>query len=709
MILLETVEREDHVQATLFEKSNAIRNRQKKKEVKITKVPLVPNKLRGVPDAMVEDINSILKLSNCPQYFGITTGDTSFNFLSDCVSSWKDKTVLIDLETENMHDVDFITNALALLELAHTKSMFTIRQCGRFQSLYRKTTHLYLLDINKIGDFAAKMLPKSRSLPTTHTEIWDSNLQQFRTCINEEEELIATREFHGHWMGNSKAKQVCAFAELRTEGNLGYRGINLFPDKVVTKNDIENLIFNGNKLPHDIQKAFVRAHGPHVSNLFRPPPADLRELFYPFFLTNELGHINEEGAITKYFWKALSSVPSKARFDGFQLAVIGRFGRRWQLLLLSIVKLLLIMRYVPPDLKRIARFPIPKPGKTNEYRPISLCHDLYCFLNGIITTYSSAGIELALILHEGLVAYRRGKGCHSLVTIEQCFREDCMEGAGPCVQLDEDEENFFDRVPVAILLAAMRVNGFPEQGYIEFKASAMGAKEVEIITCKGTAYAKFICGLEQGNPDSPTIANLVIKFKHDVWDVVSNEIKSIFNQQKVAGNEKYVFNTRDDIDGDVAICKIGYCDDNSKYIRVEDENNLPLLVQYYLQLAGDISMVTKIGRKGGKCDIQFFNISAQLTINLTQCSSIAWSFKSDAPEREKVPFRVNLQPEENEKFKHITDYGNLELEQEQIWDAIVKSKPHKHLGLIGSLSGDTSATSTYFLGKLKERLATLKV
>jgi len=577
------------------------------------------------------------------------------------------------------------------------------------QYSYRKSTHAYLLSVNKIGDFVRKIIHKSRSAPTTHTKIRDKHTGDLRDCVNEHEELIATQEFHGHWMGNSSAKEICAFATVREEGNLGFRGVDLTPDRVVTLKDVDKLIHNGGKLSKEIKTAFVKAHGSHVSNLFRPPQIDLRELFYPFYFTDKNGTMNEEEMVEKIFWKAIASVPSKARFDGFQLAVIGRFGQRWQKLLLKIIKLLLVMRYIPESLKKISRFPIPKPGKVNEYRPISLCHDLYCFLNGVITTYSSAGIERARILHAGLVAYRKGKGCHSLVTVEQSFREDCLESEYPTVQLDEDEEKFFDRVPVAILLAAMRVNGFPEQGYIEFKASAMGAKEVEIVTCKGTAYATFICGLEQGNPDSPTVANLVIKFKHDVWDVVSKEIRKIFQKQKKFNNEKYAFNSVDKLDGNVIICKIGYCDDNSKFIRVENEEDLIILVQHYLQMAGDLSMTTKIGRKGTKCDIQFFNISAHLTLKLTKCTSIAWSFMQDAPIKETVPFRVHMKPTELKKLKIMIDYDGLNLDEQIKWDKIIHSAPHRHLGLIGNLSGDTTATSTYFIQKMKERLAKLKV
>jgi len=55
----------------------------------------------------------------------------------------------------------------------------------------------------------------------------------------------------------------------------------------------------------------------------------------------------------------------------------------------------------------------------------------------------------------------------------------------------------------------------------------MSEKMVEIITCKGTVFAKFVCGLEQGNPDSPTIANLVIKMKHDVWAMLPKSLRDI--------------------------------------------------------------------------------------------------------------------------------------------------------------------------------------
>jgi len=209
-------------------------------------------------------------------------------------------------------------------------------------------------------------------------------------------------------MANSRAQEVCAFAKLRIEGKLGIRGIDLYPDRIISENDIPKLVHKGEKLSKDMKRQFVSAHGEHTANLFRPPDQDREELFYPFYLTDVTGRMNEDNKFEENFIKAISSIPTKARYNGFHMAVVGRFGERWQKALLHIIKLILILRYIPTDLKRMARFPIPKPGKINEYRPISLCHDIYCFVNGICTKYTSAGIEKANFLHDGIVAYRPG-------------------------------------------------------------------------------------------------------------------------------------------------------------------------------------------------------------------------------------------------------------------------------------------------------------
>jgi len=713
-ILEELLEREKHIQAIEFETSKAKSTKKKKATNEDPHLPIgenLENMLPHTSDNMVKLINHWLHDSNCDQAFNKSNFNNQESHVFLSTESQNHLSPLRNLDIKKLvagtaEDVRFFyqktQEAIALL------SRFT-NKISRVQSWYKHSTLDYLLETNNIDKFTSKLMHKDRSAPETHTEIWDASLQSMRPCINEYEELIATSDHHNHWMANSKASEICAFAKIVSKGKLGYRGIKLSPNRKITIADVPKLIHNGDRLPPALKKAFVRAHGKHTASIFSPPEQDRPELFYPFFMLNREGDMNENENFQKMFYKAISGIPAKARYEGYHMAVVGRFGPRWQKALMNIAKLILIMRYVPSDLKRMARFPIPKPGRKNEYRPISLCHDLYCFISGICNKYSSAGIEKANFLQDSITAYRPGKGCGSLVTVEQCFREDCKEHDSPVVQIDEDEEKFFDRIPVEILLAAMRINGFPEQGYLEMKASAMSAKYVDIITKKGIAYAKFICGLEQGNPDSPTVANLVIKLKHDVWEYISDKASKIFkkNDNKIGG--KYVFNSIDRIDGPVTLCKFGYCDDNSKYCFVKNENDLLFLTKYFLQLAGDLSMVTKIGRKGSKSEIQFFNVSAEFALKIKKHLSTAWSFVCDAPMEEEVPVKICLKEDELQKFMELSNYENMNQEDQESWDKIIFPKAHRHLGLTGTLSGITRETCKKTLRKMVDRIRKLKL
>jgi len=686
----ENNERSLHISAIQHECQRKTENNKRKFDDQQEK-PTVGNTLPHVSDNVTKLLNFWLADSGCKQGFNVNSGtNNSPAFLSQKIDDWS-----VHLQSVDSKEVDLsIPHQSKLILEKLVKSQVELQkfstQIGRLQGFYRRTTLDYYLDTSNIASFTRKVSHKSRQAPAAHTSIWDDSIQDYRNCTNELEELQATSAFHGRWMANSKANETCAFATIRKHGRLGNRGICLHPNRIISMADVPSLIHKGESLPRAIKKAFVRAHGRHTARLFKEPEVDNPEFFYPFFLTDDKDGMQNGEDLEGKLWRAISSTPSKARFEGFQLAVVGRFGTRWRKLLLNIVKLILVMRYVPTALKKMARFPIPKPGKHNEYRPISLCHDLYCFIMGIITTYSSAAIERAGILHEGLMAYQKGKGCANLVTTELSFREDCLENYVPSVQIDEDEEKFFDRIPVEILLAAMRVNGFPNQGYIEIKASAMEAKTVEIITAKGVTYARFICGLEQGNPDSPTISNLVIKFKHDVWGSISREIKKILERNNVDNHERYKFHSVDSEDGQIFLCKIGYSDDNSKFISVSNEEDILALVKYFTQLSGDISMVTKIGRKSAKCEIQFYNISATLALKMEKVWSVAWSFVDDAPIQEQIPFKIHMQQAELLKFYNISDFFNLEENEQEQWNNIINAPAHKHLGLASTLGADTS-------------------
>jgi len=705
----ESEERANHIAAIQYMQNSGIPSTKEKCTSSEKHLEPSPNSLPYISDNLTNLINSWLKNSGCENYLNKANRKDPLQTLTSEIENWKSPIT-------DYFDPPSMKNNHILFEKVKTsfnkceKDLVALNgKITRIQTAYRKDTLQYFIEVNTIHSFTRKVLPKPRSPPATHSLIWDEKLQAERQCRNEAEELKATSEFHGKWMGDSKATENCAFAKVIRKGRLGPRGIELNPDRKLTMKDIPSLIKNGDKLPRRVKRAFLRAHNKHTANLFRSPKKPRKEFFYPFFLRNSEGIMNKSSFLESHLWKCLASIPGKARFDGFQLATIGRFGVRWRKVLLDIIKLMFIMRFIPADIRKIQRFPIPKPGKANEYRPISLCNDLYCFINAIQTRITSDAIEKCGLLHTGITSYRRGKSCATLVAVEQCFREDCFENNLPAVQIDEDEEKFFDRVCLEIILAVMKINGFPDQGFLELKACAMGEKLVEIITSKGSTFAKFICGLEQGNPDSPTIANLVIKLKHDVWKTINTELQEIFNRNKGHKCNMYKFRTFDPADGQLIICMIGYCDDNSKFLSAINEKDLLKLVEIYTQLAGDLSMVTKIGRKSSKCDVHFFNVSAAFTLKIKKCWSTAWSFVHDSPIEEEVPFKVCMKQEEFNKFLILSDYNNLSTEDQLCWDKIITSDPHRHLGLSGTLDGDTSATCMRTVEKMYEKIDTLKI
>jgi len=528
---------------------------------------------------IVKLINAWLAEEGCQQGFNTKNVRDKFDFLNkDAMSKWKNSLLHWDDFTVDINNSDTRINMLGDLEKAETILRNLQLNIITAQCSYKIQTLNYFIDTNKISSFTNKVLPKNRDAPIPHSQIWDPKIQQHRKCRNETEEMLATSLHHHKWMSPSAAKESCAFAEIVRDGNLGPRGIKLKPNRKVSFADIPTLIKHGHKLPDDIKTKFVQAHGQHTASLFCEPDKDRVEFFYPFYLIGKNGEMNKENVLKESFMQAISGIPGKARHEGFQMAVLGRFGKRWRDVMFQLIKLMLIMRYVPPDLKRISRFPIPKPGRVGEYRPISLCHDMYCFLNGIVTVITTKGIEDAKILHDGLTSYRPGMGCATLVGVEQAFREDCIQSGIPSAQIDEDEEKFFDRIPLEIILAAMRVCGFPNQGFLEFKANCMDNKHVEIITNKGSARATFSCGLEQGNPNSPTIANLVILMKHKIWNILCKELLQKLGK-KAEDCHRYTFHIVDKKDGSLEIKMMGFCDDNSRFLSTINEEDLIFLTK----------------------------------------------------------------------------------------------------------------------------------
>ena len=152
-----------------------------------------------------------------------------------------------------------------------------------------------------------------------------------------------------------------------------------------------------------------------------------------------------------------------------------------------------------------------------------------------------------------------------------------------------------------------------------------------IITRIGTTHTTYECGLPQGSPLSCIIANLVILMKHKAMridpDNPSAEIDAYRNKNG------YTYQIVDPEDIKLTIASEGYSDDNLRYTQAPTTTELIHIAKTYARYSGDISLVTKIGRKGSKSGITLYNYPPEKVEQLHNFTSVAWSFNSDSVEK----------------------------------------------------------------------------
>jgi len=167
----------------------------------------------------------------------------------------------------------------------------------------------------------------------------------------------------------------------------------------------------------------------------------------------------------------------------------------------------------------------------------------------------------------------------------------------------------------------------------------------------------------------------------------------------------YTFEITDKKDGKLIIKMMGYCDDNSRFLSLLNEEDLIKLTKKYLKLTGDLSMVTKIGRKGSKSELHFYNLSSQTAIKLKEWETVAWSFSTDTATKEFVPFKISLQEEEEKKLSQlIHNDPDMSDDTKEKWEQRMRPVEHKHLGLHSDLKGNTNVTRMEVGKKIKKRI-----
>ena len=436
-------------------------------------------------------------------------------------------------------------------------------------------------------------------------------------------------------MSPSKAEQQIHYATL-SKDDVGLNGIiwNEKPEHL-DNDDVSRLIPEGMILPDDTAQRFCQAHNKgNVRELLRPPDTKVYDeaLLWPFYLNKNSGHIHDDD-LERKFWKGCRNTPGKARHAGWHMALYGRLHAELGDTMVILCRLMLVLRHIPSELKRITRLPIPKP-EPGATRPLALLHDINAFLIAMVSEKLGQGLEATGAIPRETIAYRAGHGTDDITLAVMAIREDALESKTLTAIIEEDEEKFFDRVVLELQLLALIKCGCPPKGYVEFKADDLDRRPVDIITRSGTTQAWFETGIMQGSMLSVQVANPVTSLKFDAWR----------SGRRPRDCHPYDLSTHDPLDYDHRkLWAAGYCDDNSRWMKfqsprkgnrqtlsgnpdaaVDPEGNrrnvdtreaqanelikaqaqmATRTIQDSIDATGDLSMITKLGRKGAKTTV----------------------------------------------------------------------------------------------------------
>ena len=429
---------------------------------------------------------------------------------------------------------------------------------------------------------AKLLLPKPGDPPEPSFTIIDGNTGEMRPCESDKEVLKATNIKQQEYMSPPNVEKQLHFATPIYD-EVGLSGYDI--DKGLTIDDaaMKRTTPNYNDCKDDVQHQVKEAHE-YMKALFENPLGETRDLNYPFYYDCDTGEFSNKD-LTTDFYKSISSEPGSSRHEGYHMAVLGRLPEGWQKGILLFLQNVLVTRCPPPAIKAMSRILIPKgKDKPGQTRPISMADDTYSFLTDQISKSFSAGIEATGRMGEEIKAYRKGKSTTDITIDERNMQEDALENLKLLGIIKEDEEKFFDRPDVALQVIVMRLFGFKNQGYGEWKCEDMLDRMVFVITRYGLTICKFLTGVPQGSTLSVHIANLIIWVKHKVMRL--DEVKGLKYRKNA-----YTFRIWDTGRDDQPIrLSISYCDDNDGIHGAEDMDELKREIEKAIRMTGYFSM-----------------------------------------------------------------------------------------------------------------------
>lgn len=559
---------------------------------------------------------------------------------------------------------------------------------------YRNKRIQFAVKTNNTSLISKIIILKGRDNPEPHNLIKDKTTQQWRTCKSDEERLEGTNQVHSKWIQNSSADKQCLYVDL-IKDEVGICGATLHPDREFTDTIAKQLIPNWDHLNKKQQNAINRAHTrKHIRNLFRQPEKYNKEFDWPYYIDDKNNDMFSDTELEGRFYKMIQTKPGKARHKGFTLNVLGRLPIIWQTTVWRIIKIILITRLPTLSIKEFTRVPIPKnaPGET---RPLAITHDLYCYICGALAKPFTDAVEKLKILYDELHAYRKDHSCDLITILQATIKEDALQHGKTYIKLDEDEERFFDRVTLDMQLAALLRLGCPPQGYVEMKAEDLLHRTVKIITRLGSTSSTYTCGMPQGAPTSCVFSNCIMLLKHILMRSILNDHPTVNHNCQMNPTHAYQLETMDHVTNSIPrLMSDGFCDDNTRYISTTNDNTLIMATQDYINITGDFSIITKLGRKGRKSAVTVYNMKDKQLARLSEFKSIAWSYETDGVVEEKLQLYIHY----NGNSEDILDNSEItDMDKKHIKKLIEKHTDVtwiKHLGIteqVGSCKYSTTS------------------
>lgn len=191
---------------------------------------------------------------------------------------------------------DFCTNLFSSLQ--HLNSLQT--KIFNLQQIFKKRSLLFHSALDQTGAMARMIRHKVRNPPVPYPKILEGKNHgmqgNWRNARNIYEALTGTQQLHSIWMNKSQAKEECFFAHLVND-DIGPSDVLLLPDRKFMRENVQDVVFESERLSEEVIQAVIDAHGPHIAQLFKPPDLPNPTLHYPYFFLYQHGRILRYGTL----------------------------------------------------------------------------------------------------------------------------------------------------------------------------------------------------------------------------------------------------------------------------------------------------------------------------------------------------------------------------------------------------------------------------